>query len=259
MSLRHAVARAFTRRRGCSGAPPASPPPTSARRTSRSRRFSTAWSGTSACRRSTSPDVLEKFDATFESYWASPEFEDYDPAAPGQLTRFDRRSAPERHDALTRRSRSSTCSRGRTRREILEKLDVERKRHHRWKNLVVAATGTGKTIVAALDYKRLRARRTFGPTRACCSSRTGKEILDAEPRRLPPGAARRPLRRALRRRRSSRAVAARLRLGPVPRADGPRRLRPDAFDVVIVDEFHHAAAPTYERLLGTCSRRDCSA
>ena len=26
-------------------------------------------------------------------------------------------------------------------------------------------------------------------------------------------------------------------------------ITPDAFDVVVVDEFHHAAAPTYERLL----------
>ncbi len=40
--------------------------------------------------------------------------------------------------------------------EILEKLAAERERHHRFKNLVVAATGTGKTIVAALDFKRLR-------------------------------------------------------------------------------------------------------
>ena len=27
-----------------------------------------------------SPDILEKFDATFETYWQSPEYEDYDPA-----------------------------------------------------------------------------------------------------------------------------------------------------------------------------------
>ena len=40
---------------------------------------------------------------------------------------------------------------------MLEKLAAERERHRRFKNLVVAATGTGKTIVAALDYKRLRA------------------------------------------------------------------------------------------------------
>ena len=40
---------------------------------------------------------------------------------------------------------------------ILEDLEVERERHGRWRNLVVAATGTGKTVIAALDYRRLRA------------------------------------------------------------------------------------------------------
>lgn len=47
-------------------------------------------------------------------------------------------------------------------REILEKLGAERKRHNRWKNLVVTATGTGKTIVAALDYKRLSDEGALG-------------------------------------------------------------------------------------------------
>ena len=39
-----------------------------------------------------SPDVLEKFDATFESYWASPEYEEYVPAR--DALRFDRAVAP---------------------------------------------------------------------------------------------------------------------------------------------------------------------
>ena len=56
--------------------------------------------------------------------------------------------------------------------EMLEKLDAERKRHGRWKNLVVAATGTGKTIVAALDYKRLR--QSSEATHACCSWRIAR-------------------------------------------------------------------------------------
>ena len=44
---------------------------------------------------------------------------------------------------------------------MLEALTVERERHDRHRNLVVAATGTGKTVVAALDYRQLlRARRT---------------------------------------------------------------------------------------------------
>lgn len=39
---------------------------------------------------------------------------------------------------------------------ILEALDAERTVHDRHRNVVVAATGTGKTVVAALDYQRLR-------------------------------------------------------------------------------------------------------
>ena len=37
-------------------------------------------------------------------------------------------------------------------REILDGLEAERALHERWHNLVVMATGTGKTVVAALDY-----------------------------------------------------------------------------------------------------------
>ena len=40
--------------------------------------------------------------------------------------------------------------------EILEKLDVERNVHGHFRNLVVAATGTGKTVIAAFDFKRYR-------------------------------------------------------------------------------------------------------
>ena len=38
---------------------------------------------------------------------------------------------------------------------ILEALEAERTVHDRHRNLVVAATGTGKTVVAALDYRGL--------------------------------------------------------------------------------------------------------
>ena len=37
--------------------------------------------------------------------------------------------------------------------EILERLQVEREVRNHWRNLVVAATGTGKTVMAASDYK----------------------------------------------------------------------------------------------------------
>ena len=38
------------------------------------------------------PDLLEKFDATFDSYWQSPEYQDYQPAR--DASRFDRAVAP---------------------------------------------------------------------------------------------------------------------------------------------------------------------
>jgi len=130
--------------------------------------------------------------------------------------------------------------------EILEKLAAERERHHRFKNLVVAATGTGKTIVAALDFKRLRAQ--MGDPRLLFVAHR-QEIL----------------------KQSLSAFRQVLRDGSFGQlyVDGHRpdewrhvfasiqslermevtELNPDAFDVVIVDEFHHAAAPTYRKVL----------
>lgn len=40
--------------------------------------------------------------------------------------------------------------------EILENLEAERKIFGRYRNLVVAATGVGKTVISAFDYKRFR-------------------------------------------------------------------------------------------------------
>ena len=101
-----------------------------------------------------SPDILEKFDATFDTYWESPEYESYEPAR--DAARFDRAVAPEQGESLEAPLLFLDVEPWPHQREMLEKLAVERERHHRFKNLVVAATGTGKTIVAALDYKRLR-------------------------------------------------------------------------------------------------------
>ena len=39
--------------------------------------------------------------------------------------------------------------------EMLDAIEVERVLHDRHRNLVVAATGTGKTVIAALDYRSL--------------------------------------------------------------------------------------------------------
>ena len=58
--------------------------------------------------------------------------------------------------------------------EILEKLDVERNVHKRFKNLIVAATGTGKTVISAFDFKNLRKEN---PTAKLLFVAHRKEIL----------------------------------------------------------------------------------
>ena len=191
-----------------------------------------------------SPDILEKFDATFETYWESPEYESYEPAR--DAARFDRAVAPEQGDFLEAPLLFLDVEPWPHQREMLEKLAVERERHHRFKNLVVAATGTGKTIVAALDYKRLRDQH--GDLRLLFVAHR-QEIL-----RQSVGAFRQVLRSGDfgelyvdgHQPDEWRHVFASIQsLAQVDLA----QLDPAAFDVVIVDEFHHAAAPTYRRLL----------
>ena len=191
-----------------------------------------------------SPEVLDKFDATFESYWQSPEYEPYVPARDGD--RFDRAVAADRADTLDAPLTFLDVEPWPHQREILEKLAVERERHHRYKNLVVAATGTGKTIVAALDFKRLRATMD-NPRLLFVAHR--QEIL-----KQSLGAFRQVLRDGAfgelyvdgHRPDEWRHVFASIQ--SLAKAE-IERVSPSAFDVVIVDEFHHADAPTYRKVL----------
>ena len=189
------------------------------------------------------PLLLHKFAATFDSYWADPRFENYDPDR--DATRLD--------EALRTAQRPTPISIAGLevrpypyQQEMLDQLDVERKVHDRWRNLVVAATGTGKTVVAALDYRRLvedkgdlsllfvahrreileQSRRTFAAVMA--DGTFGEDWV----------AGRRPT--------EWRHVFASIQ---TLHADELASIEPDQFDIVIVDEFHHAEAATYRRFL----------
>src|SRR5690606_31237542 len=96
------------------------------------------------------PDVLDKFEAVFESYWESPDFRPFDPAEFRQRTRV---TSTRAHVDL----RPIGIQPAPLQPRVLELLELSRLRgHHR--NLLVSATGTGKTVMAALDYQRLRKR-----------------------------------------------------------------------------------------------------
>ena len=130
---------------------------------------------------------------------------------------------------------------------MLEQLDVERIVHGRHRNLVVAATGTGKTVVAALDYDACANRGGNRPTLLFVahrreileqSVRTYREVLnDADFGELYVGGARPE--------RWGHVFASVQSLT----AYGITNLPAGAYSVVVIDEFHHAEARTYKAIL----------
>jgi superfamily II DNA or RNA helicase/HKD family nuclease len=95
--------------------------------------------------------ILEKFIVEFETYWNSSEFVQFDPENPTPFRTAIDRARNTRHTgpAVFFDLRPHPFQE-----RILEALDRERAVHGRWRNLVIAATGTGKTVVAAFDFKR---------------------------------------------------------------------------------------------------------
>lgn len=197
--------------------------------------------------RGDSSHIWDKLNATFETYWNDASF---------QLLTEER--LPELRQALQGASIGSSNRFGvfdlrpfDFQEEILQKLRAERVLQGRIRQLVVAATGTGKTMIAAFDYRSL--------------------LEDAQTKRLP-----RPrllfvahreeiLIQALN---SFRAVLrdndfGELLVGNYHAQEMKHvfasiqsynsrdlaQLSPDYFDYVVVDEFHHAPAPTYRKLL----------
>nr|WP_242860401.1 DEAD/DEAH box helicase family protein [Desulfosporosinus sp. I2] len=101
-----------------------------------------------------SGDILEKIRATFEGYWNNPEFTPFIAALDSErlrkALRSERRSSQDEANDLAFHFDLKPYY---YQQEILDKLKAEREVHHSFKNLVVAATGTGKTVIAAFDYR----------------------------------------------------------------------------------------------------------
>ena len=99
------------------------------------------------------PHIINKSLSTFETYWACSEFEFFDGNTESteklkqalKNARGTGETGPQHFFDITPFPHQN---------EILEQLSVERLVHHRYRNLVVAATGTGKTLISAFDFAR---------------------------------------------------------------------------------------------------------
>ena len=97
------------------------------------------------------PHLWEKITATFETYWNDSEFELYTPDRRRYLMR-----SLQKEQAGDSGSPSMYFFDLRPygyQQEILDQLKKDREVHERKRHLVVAATGTGKTMIAAFDYR----------------------------------------------------------------------------------------------------------
>lgn len=99
------------------------------------------------------PSVIKKFEGAFETLWASDAFQPFDPSRPDDVARLRRALSAESGEVGTVRT-FFTLSPHDYQEKILEQLRAEREVHGRTRNLIVAATGTGKTVIAAFDYAR---------------------------------------------------------------------------------------------------------
>lgn len=190
------------------------------------------------------PHTIRKINATFENYWNSTDFSTY--SADDREHLLQALKAEKHHSDNSDYSfdiRSFSYQQ-----EILDKLNAERTIRNHNKNLVVAATGTGKTVISAFDYKRFR-NANGGRARLLFVAHR-KEILkqslkcfrgilhDANFGELFYGGVA-----------PSSFDALFISIDTFNSQEFDKKTTPDFYDFIIVDEFHHAAAPTYQKLL----------
>ena len=100
-----------------------------------------------------SEHLWRKLCGTFETYWSDPEFVDYKEGDQRRLIQAIQEQRRADDDAVS--VYPFDIHPYPYQQQILDQLAADRTYRGRNRNLVVAATGTGKTVVAALDYRRL--------------------------------------------------------------------------------------------------------
>ena len=99
------------------------------------------------------PHIIKEIRHTFDSYWENPLFEKFVPGRDDnklKLALSGEKPAEIDYSVLDLIKAHDYQD------EVLEKLKLERDVFGHYRNLVVAATGTGKTVIAAFDYKNFR-------------------------------------------------------------------------------------------------------
>lgn len=192
-----------------------------------------------------SKDIIKKFEATFEAYWHDREFTTF---YPEDIETLKNAIAAERGGQYEVIEYGFDIQPYSYQREILEKLKAEREIHGKYKNLIVAATGTGKTVISAFDYKNFKRENPYNNRLLFIAHR--EEILKQsiatfrgilkdqnfgdlwvgshEPQQIDHLF---------------------MSIQTFNSKEFYKQTTPDYYDFIIIDEFHHSAAPSYQKLI----------
>ena len=201
-------------------------------------------------------NTMNKVLHTFDVYWNSADFELYDATQKERLKtalyteRYQGKPGKEYLIAENPVSYHFRITPYWYQQKILEEIEAERKLRSNYKNLIVAATGTGKTVIAAFDYKRF-CKQNPGQANKLLFIAHREEILsqsiscfrgileDANFGDLFVGS-HRP---------TSQVSHLFMSIQTFNSQDWTTKTSPDFYDYIIIDEFHHAAASSYQKLL----------
>ncbi|MCR6513842.1 DUF3427 domain-containing protein [Clostridium sp. LY3-2] len=194
-------------------------------------------------------DIVNKFNATFESYFNDSEFVLYKGTDEDKLL-LKRALKKEVRDESEDFNYTLDIRPFSYQKEILEKLEVEREIFNRHRNLLVAATGVGKTVISAFDYKNFCKKNNFSNKNTLLFVAHREEILKQS---------RDTFRAILKDRNFGDLVVGKYKgenldhLFISIQSLNSKELiditSEDKYDFIIVDEFHHALAPSYRKLL----------
>lgn len=195
----------------------------------------------------TSEDALNTLKRTFETYWGDDEFVLFDPNSVQERRLLEYSLEQKSQDGEEESYVFFDLRPYSHQKEILEDLRYAREENQSYRNLVVAATGTGKTMVAAFDYKEFKKEN---PSSSFLFLAHRKEILLQS---------RMAFRNVLRDQNFGKLWVD----GEMPRqydhvfasiqsltfGDKYLKFSLDHFDYIVIDETHHASASSYLRIL----------
>jgi len=193
------------------------------------------------------PSVFEKIGITFDRYWNDSDFEIYNEDSKSKLIEALKinKTKGEINTAYFFDIKPFHFQQ-----EILEKLKSEREVHKNFRNLVVAATGTGKTVISAFDYRDYRNMNPNKPNRLLFVAHRSEilkqslycyrgvlhnqnfgELFDGNNK-------------------PSEVDNLFITIQSFNSQEFTQKVPRDYYDYIVIDEIHHAAAPSYKELLG---------